>query len=549
MKHVNLLLLVFTVSAAVFFSGCTSLRYVLRGGHGEVEVAGVSFRNVEPGQPYAFAEVVLHNASAAAVAVTNVRFYAVSLGSVNKVSVNRLASAFRFDFGGTLRPEPVSLPSSEPLWWGFTPSRTIPSGGYAAFRASMPHSVGGRYFVFELSDGRSISVTLPRRPVSPARGITAFAVAEDGDCAALKYSGRSELASLRVNGRQMRLQHLHQYGAGRPSSVLFNLPKDAAVGDPLFLELCFEDGFETIAFLRAFPGISVDAVASIGAEDKMLEGRAASRLGFDEFSSVRRLPYDPLCADARAGLDGATAPDMSAAASRFREANHALLPAVDFCASVRPGSFGIYTMLGDAVIIKPYSLHWGIDNRYFMREDGDAVARAVSFAAPLPVIWVPERFKAERTLTGDEIRDEAWTALLRGVRGVRCHHTADGSFVSRAGVKEGFERLISEMSSLRSLLGICLPASYSAAETYTVCEAWAGEYGVFLFVRSDASGNVRILYNLPPWLKYSTVEDPFGGPAPLVRVLDRRLEIKIPSAMPGRLLWIPNGKKNSRNDR
>ena len=510
-----------------------------------VRIASATFRPVEPGLRRATAEVVLRNGGPTPVTVTNVWLGGVALGTSPRVSASRLASAFTFDVGGaSVAPKAAGAPP-EPPWWGFTPSRTVPPGGYAAFRLSLdPEASAAREVVFGVAGGPPVAATLPRRPVAPRHPVTAFALASDGRRAVVSYKGRAALDGLFVNGLPAAFRLLRPANAGRPSAAVFDLPAAVAAGASVFLELSFADGTETRAFLRALPGVSLDAVATFGPDgDRMLEGDAAARLGFDAQPRVWRLPLDPLCADQKAGRPGAVAADVAAAATRLRESRPGLLAGVDHCASLGNGDLGLYALLGDAVVLKPYQLHWGADRRDFMGREGDAVARAVSLAAPLPVLWVPERFQAARSLTGVELRDEAWEALLRGARGVRCHHTADGSFERRPEIREAFVRLGREVAALRPRLDLCVPASHTASDGLSVAEAWAGDGGVLLFVRADAPGPVRFTYAVPPWLSPASVEDPLDPSAkPAVVRNGARLAVTLDSAKPGRLLWIANGK-------
>ena len=510
-------------------------------------IASATFRPVEPGSRRATAEVVLRNGGPTPVTVTNVWLGGVALGTTPRVSASRLASAFTFDVGGaSVAPKAAGAPP-EPPWWCFTPSRTVPPGGYAAFRLSLdPEASAAREVVFGVAGGAPVTASLPRRPVAPRHPVTAFALASDGRRAVVSYKGRAALENLFVNGLPTAFRLLRPANAGRPSAAVFDMPAGHAVaaGDPLFLELSFADGTETRAFLRALPGVTFDAVAAFGPDgDRMLEGDAAVRLGFDAQPRVSRLPLDPLCADQKAGRPGAVAADVAAAATRLRESRPGLLAGVDHCASLGNGDLGLYALLGDAVVLKPYQLHWGADRRDFMGREGDAVARAVSLAAPLPVLWVPERFQAARSLTGVELRDEAWEALLRGARGVRCHHTADGSFERRPEIRGAFVRLGREIAALRPRLELCVPASHTDSDGLSVSEAWSGDGGVLLFVRADAPGPVRFTYALPPWLSPASVADPLDPSAkPAVVRNGARLAVTLDSAKPGRLLWIANGK-------
>ena len=219
-----------------------------------VRITSATFRPVEPGCGRATAEVVLRNGGDSSVTVTNVWLGGVALGTSPRVSASRLASAFTFDVGGaSVAPKAAGAPP-EPPWWGFTPSRTVPPGGYAAFRLSLdPSSSAAREVVFGVAGGPPVAATLPRRPSAPRHPVTAFALASDGRRAVVSYKGRAARDGLFVNGLPAAFRLLRPANAGRPSAAVLALPAAAAAGASVFLELSFADGTETRAFLRALP--------------------------------------------------------------------------------------------------------------------------------------------------------------------------------------------------------------------------------------------------------------------------------------------------------
>ena len=259
----------------------------------------------------------------------------------------------------------------------------------------------------------------------------------------------------------------------------------------------------------------------------------------------------------------------------FRDAP-ARLSAVDFCTALYPSIWNIYAPLADAVLAKPYQLHWGPDPARFIENEDDHLARAVTAANARPTVWVPERFHRNRYVEGEELKILAWTALLRGVKGIRYHYWKNDMatpFRDCPDLGESMKEINPHIRSNAAILSPLLPHAVrlDREQRVTVYEGWCGDAGVLLLVRNmryttdgnpndngrnprfraEASENVTVTFTPPPWLRPAAPTDLLTGEKIPVSAVEGRatasrlavpspITLTLPTLHTHRLIWIPN---------
>ena len=529
-------------------------------------VLGVQFAPVTGNDGYETAEVFLWNDGPSPVTFTNAVLDGASLGGGREQSARAAAGRFRFDIGGQRVAAPKPVENEAVLWSQFQPDSTLAPNSGAVFQIGFRGQAAQRGvhdLALAVDNGMVLTATVPRA-VPPRRRITAIAWAADGSSVTVQHSRGAPPSSLRLNGRPLAFRVLAPAVAGRPGAVVADLPNPVRNGDSALLELDFgADGIRR-AFLRVMPAVAIDAPAH-GADARQLPAETRAAFGLDETRTFTRLPFDVACDDSRAGRPGDHAEAVAAARLAAFRANPTCLHGVDFCTALYGSIWNIYAAMTDCVIVKPYQLHWGPNPARFIEDEIAHIDRAVAAAAPRPAIWVPDRFRRRRHLEGRELELLAWSALLRGAKGVRHHFWLNSGaepFADCADIAETLPRLNRDIARLRPILSPLVPASSSMDRRAmaSVLEGWCGDAGALLLVRNmryatdeepndggrtprfrvTPSENVSLSYALPPWLDAAASVDALTGEdIPSVRDGDR-LTLSLPSLDAFRLVWIPN---------
>ena len=517
-------------------------------------------------------EVFIVNPTASPVTFTNAVLDGIRLPPLEEAAARQAAKGFRFDIGGrAVAPPPPAALDERAAWWQFYPSPTIPAGGSALFQVNFRNAAGkSRPYPLTLAadDGTVLDAAIPHY-MPPARRITAAAWAPDGRTLNIQYTRGAAPTNVLINGTAPAgFRTLAAAGQGGPGAVAVPLGKPIAQGAAVLIELDFGAEGVRRAFLRASPGILLDA--SGVDHSKQLPKSVRQEYGLDDVSTVYVLPYDVVCDDTRAGRHGHSAPDAAVARLKAYRDDPARLSGVDFCTALYPSVWNIYAPLADAVVTKPYQLHWGPDPARFIEGEDELIARAVAAAAPRPAVWIPERFARNRHLEGEELKVLAWTALLRGIKGIRCNHwknSADKPFLNCPGTGEALKALNADIRRVRAVLSPLLPhaARHIREQRLTLYEGWCGDAGVLLLARNmryatdeepddsgrsprfhvDVSEDVPLAFTPPPWLKPGPPVDLLTGERlPTAEGARGALTITLPSLASHRLVWIPNADPN-----
>lgn len=531
------------------------------------EVLGVQYAAVVGGEGYETVEVFLVNAGPVPVTFTNAVLDGVALLGEKDRATRLAADRFRFDIGGKRVASPKPVGDNPVLWNQFYPDATLEPGASGVFQIGFRGKnarSGSRVLELAASEGSVLTARIPR--LRGGRRITAVAWTEDGSAVTVRFSKGPAPVAVRIDGRTVPFRTLAPAVAGRPGAVVADLSEAVHNGDSVLLELEFPSG-TVRAFLRAMPAFAIDA-PDFNADDRQLPAARRKAFALDERRTFTRLPFDVACDDTRVGSPGSHALAVIAARLAAFRADPSRLHGLDFCTALYGPIWNIYGAMTDAVIVKPYQLHWGPDSARFLETEIAHVDRAVSAAAPKPVIWVPDRFGYQRRLEGRELELLAWCAALRGAKGIRHHfwlNRPGTPFADCPDIGETLPRLNRDLAKLRPLLSPLVPAS---AETdrhgmVSVLEGWSGDAGVLLLVRNmrhatdgepndggrsprfrtTPARNVSVSYRIPPWMKFVRAEDPLSGESyDAIRDGDRA-KVVLPVLDAFRLVWIPNGSR------
>ena len=532
-------------------------------------ILGVQYATSTGGAGFEVAEVFIVNPGPSPVAFTNAVLDGIELSGSRDASARLAAKRFRFDIGGRgLPPPPPPVADPRVVWSQFNPAPTIPPGGSGLFQIGFRDKTaqtGSFHLALNAADGTRLETAIPRF-TPPHRRIMAVAWSADGAIANIQCTRGAPPKSISVNGVPVReFRALESAGKGRPVAVAARLPRPARTGDNILLELDFGAGGVRRTFLRALPGIVLDAPN--GWKDmEPLPPAIRRQYGFDDRQSVMRLPFDVACDDTRAGKHGNSAPDVVAARLKAWQETPDRLCGVDFCTAMYAAIWNLYAPIADAVFVKPYQLHWGPAPARFIENEDARIAAAVAAAAPRPVIWIPERFKRSRHLEGRELETLAWTALLRGAKGVRYHfwmNNLEAPFADCADIAEILPGLNRDIGGLRPILSALIPmgTGEDRNQMTLTCEGWSGDAGALLLVRNmryttdgesndngrnprfrvAADDDVAVAFAPPPWLRMGKPVDPLTGEAlPFTQNPDGKSSIILPHLDAFRLVWIPN---------
>ena len=487
-------------------------------------------------------------------------------------SAAKALKAFSFEgVGGKARSRMSAQPPvAGARWWQFYPSPRIEAGGAAVFQLNFAERSRPCELRLTAKDGQSLSVRVPRY-APPRRRIEFLAFSGDGRTLLLRYSKGVPPDRLSVNGRAADFRVLEAASAARPGAVVADLPGAVREGESVLVELSFPDGIRRFAFVRALLGVCTIAPSGWDGDFTPLSKTERETYGFDEAMRVRRLPYDVACDDTRAHNPGANARVVVAARQEWQSKSPDGLCGVDFCTALYPSVWNIYSQMADAVITKPYKLHWGVNLSRFLDEEDAFLGQVVRDVAPRPVLWVPERFRKLRELDGTEYSVLAWCAMLRGVRGVRVHHWLNDPkdpFADNPGLADAVKGFNADFGRLRPRLERLVPAGESEdrAARVAVLEGWCGDDGVLLLVRNlrydtgidlETKRRVRpfavspirdyaLSYRLPKWLTPDAAVDALSGERLGDVSADGIFKVTVPELGSHRLIWIGNAKKEVR---
>lgn len=513
-------------------------------------------------------EVLLRNATGRAVEFVRAELDGTELPATAP-AVAKALKAFAFEGlgSGARRRMDVSPPVAGARWWQFYPSPRVAAGGATVFQLNFAGASRPCALKLTTRDGAAVSVKVPRC-AAPRRRIEFLAFSGDGRTLLLRHSKGAPPNRLSVNGRATDFRVLGAASESRPGAVVADLPDAVREGGPVLVELGFPDGARRFAFARAMLGVCTVAPSGWGDDFQPLPPAERAAYGFDADMRVWRLPYDVACDDTRARSPGASARAVVAA----RQERLAKFPdglcGVDFCTALYPSVWNVYSQMADAVIAKPYKLHWGVNLSRFPDEEDAFLGQVVRDVAPRPVLWVPERYRKLRELDGAEYSVLAWCAMLRGVRGVRVHHWLNdpkNPFADNPGLADAVKGFNADFVRLRPRLGRLLPAGESEdrAARVAVLEGWSGDDGVLLLVRNlrydtgiDPQTKRRIRpfavspirdyalsYRLPKWLMPDAATDALSGERLEGAASNGVFKVTVPELGSHRLIWIGNAKK------
>lgn len=513
-------------------------------------------------------EVLLRNATGRAVEFVRAELDGTELPATAP-AVAKALKAFAFEGlgSGARRRMDVSPPVAGARWWQFYPSPRVAAGGATVFQLNFAGASRPCALKLTTRDGAAVSVKVPRC-AAPRRRIEFLAFSGDGRTLLLRHSKGAPPNRLPVNGRATDFRVLGAASESRPGAVVADLPDAVREGGPVLVELGFPDGARRFAFARAMLGVCTVAPSGWGDDFQPLPPAERAAYGFDADMRVWRLPYDIACDDTRARSPGASARAVVAA----RQERLAKFPdglcGVDFCTALYPSVWNIYSQMADAVIAKPYKLHWGVNLSRFPDEEDAFLGQVVRDVAPRPVLWVPERYRKLRELDGAEYSVLAWCAMLRGVRGVRVHHWLNDPkdpFADNPGLADAVKGFNADFGRLRPRLGRLLPAGESEdrAARVAVLEGWSGDDGVLMLVRNlrydtgidpqtkrrtrpFAVSPIRdyaLSYRLPKWLTPDAATDALSGERLEGAASNGVFKVTVPELGSHRLIWIGNAKK------
>ena len=544
-------------------AGCRMASVPDGGEKQEISVAAVRYMASVGNAGAETVEVIVHNGTREPVSFVKAELDGVEFPKIVP-SVQRALDAFRRGAVGGRVGQPAVPSVAGVRWWQFYPSPDIKAGGYASFQFNFMERSRPCRLALTTSSGESLSVHIPRYS-KPKRRVEFLSFSGDGSVMSIRYSKGAPPVSVSVNGKRLeRFVNLGATASGHSGAVVAELPVPPKEGDGVFVELEFPDGVKSPVFIRAMLGVCT--VAPNGRSDsEPLEEGERKLYGFDPSMRIFRIPYDVACSDKKSGVHGMNA--QSAVAARMKR--YASVPdglsGVDFCTGLYPEVWNIYSQIGDVVISKPYKLHWGVSPQRFIDEEDAFISDVVANVAPRPVIWVPDRFRWARELDGQEFTLQAWSAFMRGVRGMRVHHWFNSRtepFAGNPGLAESVRTFNSDFNKIRPLLEKSVPmwCHERRDQRIKIYESWCADEGVLLFVRNlrydvglDAKARQRVRpFSVKPigqcrfaipkqaWFVPSVATVPTTGEIVPLKDLGDTYEISLSNLDSYRLVWIPN---------
>ena len=542
-----------TLLSLLLLSGCLSPSR--RTSDVECRVLDVGFPPVhgqyaapaDPAAPVALYEVYLVNTGVTSRAFTEV--------TLDGRRLTQPASALLGPQNIAIDGHAVRLPDapSDPdlFWWQFYPSADLPPGGSAVLQLCFSDDVRAPRSLTVADDaGVVIPWTIPRRPRQPGPRIATVTYAHDLSRLFIQCaSPGSPPEAFWINGRLLKpVRTLAGADPRAPVLVELRPPCALAPGLPLDVRVRFAGGIERRALVRVLKGIVLDAPGDIGGR------RRAKELHLSADPDVLMIPIDATCDDLREGGSGASAWAVVGERQRAWRRRPEKLAGFGFCTAVTPVTAAIYGRIADAVYAKPYQLGWGTDPARFLDRETDILAAQREAAAPLPFLYIPERFaRRGRHLAPAELEVLQWSALAAGAKGLRWHFGMNkGGLDATPGLIPVLQRAGEQIRRLEPLLAPLVPV---ADETQgdeksgyvRVLTAWCGSRGVLYLVRDRNLGaipgdmpvrkDVRVELDVPPWCRGASVLDLLGGER-LAVSRPGRLPLTLAGLSGFRLLWI-----------
>ncbi len=531
-------------------------------------VAGIQYAAETGNAGCETVEVYLVNPGTQAVTFTNAVLDGLALPSLDDPARRQIARRFQFDIGGRSVAAPRTVEDDpRACWWQFQPSATLAPGEAAVFQINFRNESGySQRYPLQLfaSDGTVLDVVIPRYAPDNRR-ITVVTWPENSDTVVIQHTGEQPPDTVCVNGREMKFRVLSPAVKGQSGAVITQGEKPFRQGQTLLIELHFGTEIRR-AFCRAIPNILIDGGGWNNAE--RLADNIRHEYQLDDHPWLTLLPFDVACDDTRAKKHGNSAVDVIAARVKAYEHAPERLSGVDFCTALYASIWNIYAPIADAVVVKPYQLHWGAQPSRFIEREEEHIARAVNAASPRATVWIPERFKRNRHVEGGELKVLAWTALLRGVKGIRYHYwknSADNPFEECPDLGAAMKELNAEIRNIRPILSPLIPAGKKEDRTHflNIYQGWSGDAGVLLLVRNmryttdeepndngksprfnvQNVANVPVSFTPPPWLKKARppVDPLSGAPIPCAVSDSGAMTMTLGSLDAFQLIWIANG--------
>ena len=446
---------------------------------------------------------------------------------------------------------PVAPSDPDLFWWQFDPSAELPPGGSAVLQLCFRNDVRTPH-ALSVADasGSILPWTIPRRARQPAPRIAAVTYAHDlsrlfVQCA----SPGSPPEAFWLNGRPVTpVRTLAGIDPRTPVLVELSPPFALAPGLPLDLRVRFAGGIERRAFVRVLKGIVLDAPGDIGGRKR------AKELALSDEPAVLMIPVDAICNDLRENAPGGSAWTVVGERQRAWSRRPEKLAGFGFCTGVTPVTAAIYGRIADAVYAKPYQLGWGADSARFLDQEIDVLTTQRAAAAPLPFLYIPERFaRRGRHIAPAELDLLQWSALAAGAKGLRWHFGMNaGGLDATPGLIPMLQRAGAQIRRLEPLLAPLVPV---ADETQgdeksgyvRILTAWCGSQGALYLVRDRSLGaipgdmpvrnDMRVELDVPPWCRGAQVFELLSGER-LAEAQPGRLPLTLVGLNGFRLLWI-----------
>lgn len=443
-------------------------------------------------------------------------------------------------------------PAADPdlFWWQFHPAPEAPPGGSTVLKLCFRDNVRApRALAVADAAGGVVRHQVPRRQGRPEPRIAAVTYAHDLSRVFVRCdSPGAPPAGFWLNGYPaVPVRTLAGSDSRAPVLVELRPPFPLSSGMPLDVRVRFAGGLERRALVRVIKEIVLDAPGDTGGR------RRAKELHLSGDPGVLLIPVDAVCDDLRENTPGASAWAVIGERRRAWQRRPGVLAGFGFCTGILPGTLGIYGRIADAVYAKPYQLGWGDDPARFLDREIDAIAAQRDAAAPLPFLYIPERFaRRGRRISPAELELLQWCALVSGAKGLRWHFGLNaGGLDATPGLIPVLQRAGAQIRRLEPLLAPLVPV---ADETQgdeksgyvRVLTAWCGSRGVLYLVRDRSLGaipdappprDVRVVLDVPPWCRGASVLDLLGG-GRLAEARPGRLPLTLAGLSGFRLLWI-----------
>ena len=538
-------------------SGCSSLPPVPHAGRpdsGEAEWVPVhgqyAYARDTPGANPVF-EVYLTNTGRTARTFTSVTLNGRLLDQPLLAAI--LPQHIQLDGARAVLPVPRSA-DPEVLWWDFLPGSELQPGQTTVLKVLFtgvprPHGT----IVARDSDGVETSMRVPRcTPGQPA--ITAITFARDGGRMFVKTECPGALpAAIWVDGRRAARFATYALPAA-PQACIASLDVPAALrpGYPVDVRVRFDNGRERRAMVRMLNRMVLDMPGP-----HKPTRRLARELQVDSEPLAAPVAVDACCADLRADALGLSAWNVVGIRRQMTRRDPGKLAGFAYCTGATPGSWRIYGHIADAVYAKPYRFGWGHVPENFLDEEQEWIGITRDTAAPLPFLYIPERFrKRGRFLRPAELEATCWTAVLMGAKGIRYHFGLNARGLddtpalipSIIAINRRVRELEAVLCQLIPVGGDRQPTGDGG--TVSVLSAWAVDHGAIFLVRDATPGalaedipptrlDVVLTLDVPAWCQSDGIVDLATGSVLACNRLPGRSTVTLPEMSGWRLLWVP----------